>query len=159
MTMIKRGRPSDYTLELAKEICDAISSTSLGLKALCNKHEHWPCPDTIYSWLCKHKEFSDMYAQSKRMQVEVLVDEILEISDDISQDTVIDDAGKTSINYEHINRTRLRVDTRKWIACKLVPRVYGDRVANSHAIEADEQSKQQSFIDIRNAMQIYKMDK
>ena len=30
------------------------------------------------------------------------------------------------VNGEHIQRSRVRIDTRKWLASKLVPRMYGD---------------------------------
>jgi hypothetical protein len=56
-----------------------------------------------------------------------LVDEILAISDDTSQDTILNENGTALCNYEHINRSRLRIDTRKWLAAKLCPRFYGEK--------------------------------
>ena len=73
------------------------------------------------------KEFSDLYARAKRLQIEVIIDEILEIADDTSKDNVINEDGKSTINHEHINRSRLKIDTRKWLAAKLCPRLYGDK--------------------------------
>jgi len=121
----KTGRPTDYTLELAHEICEVVATTSKGIKVLCNENKHWPSHDTIYRWLKHYKEFSDLYARAKRQQVEVIIDEILTIADDSSNDTYVNDDGKLVIDHEHINRARLRVDTRKWIAAKLAPRLYG----------------------------------
>jgi hypothetical protein len=127
MTKIKsnRGRPSDYTAELAARICDVIASSSKGTKRLCAENPHWPCQDTLFSWLKKYPEFSEWYAKAKISQIEFLVDEILEISDDSSQDQFIDAQGKTVFNPQSVNRARLKIDTRKWLACKLVPRIYG----------------------------------
>ena len=136
---MKTGRSSTYTPEIGIEICDKIASCSTGIKKLCKQIPHWPHPDTIYKWLKDHKSFSDLYAQAKREQVRALVDEILEISDDTSQDELINDQGKVVANSEYINRSRLRVDTRKWIAAKLVPRLYGDNVlARELSDEMDE---------------------
>jgi hypothetical protein len=33
-------------------------------------------------------------------------------------------------NHEAINRSRLRVDTRKWLIARMAPKKYGDRVTN-----------------------------
>ena len=121
------GRPTKYTQDLAKEICDTITSSSKGTKKLCAEHSHWPCQDTLFTWLKTHPEFSEQYAQAKRCQVEFLVDEILDIADDSSQDYAINDQGIAVFNSERVARSRLRIDTRKWIACKLVPKIYGDK--------------------------------
>ncbi len=120
----QKGRPSTYTMELAKDICDKIASNSKSIKKLCTENPHWPHRDTIFTWLKNYPEFSDQYAQAKRCQVEAFVDEILEIADDVSQD-IISERGYISCNSELIARSRLRIDTRKWLAAKLVPKVYG----------------------------------
>lgn len=124
----KIGRPTDYTPELAEEICNVIASSSKGITRLCSARDHWPCPDTIFTWLRQHKEFSEQYAQAKRHQVDVLVEDILDIADDASLDNVVNDNGDIGCNTEWINRARLKIDTRKWLASKLVPRVYGNSI-------------------------------
>lgn len=123
----KAGRPTNYSPEFAETICDAIATSSKGITRLCHDNPDWCVnPDTVYSWLNKHKEFSDMYARAKQQQIEVIIDEILSIADDSSCDYVINDEGKLIVDHEHINRSRLRIDTRKWLAAKLVPRLYGN---------------------------------
>lgn len=127
-TSIKRGRPQQYTLELAKEICDVISSTSKGTKRLCAEHPHWPCQDTLFTWIKSYPEFSEQYARAKKCQVNLLVDEILDIADDTSQDQIITDHGEVMLNSQAVSRAKLKIDTRKWLACKLIPRVYGNKI-------------------------------
>ena len=124
----KRGRPSIYHPDLAKEICDTLASTSKGTKKLCAENLHWPSQDTLFTWLKTNAEFSEQYARAKKNQAELLVDEILEISDDASQDQIITNQGEIIFNSQAINRARLKIDTRKWLACKLIPRVYGSKV-------------------------------
>ncbi|KTD18725.1 Uncharacterised protein [Legionella lansingensis] len=121
----KTGRPTDYTPELAKEICDTIASNSAGVKRLCKENPDWPSHNTIYRWLANFPEFRDQYAQAKKCQIDLLVDEILEIADDSSNDYLVYEQGNVSCNSEWIARSRLRIDTRKWLASKLVPKVYG----------------------------------
>jgi hypothetical protein len=124
-TKSQRGRPTKYSNELAEEICAAIASSSKGIKILCQENPHWPNKDSIFTWLKDNKEFSDQYAQAKRLQIECVVDELLEIADDDSKDRIIDTEGQIHFNSQAIQRARLKIDTRKWLACKLVPKVYG----------------------------------
>ncbi|MCE0723987.1 hypothetical protein [Legionella resiliens] len=122
------GRPKiDYNPELAKEICYVVSCSSKGIKQLCKLNKHWPSHDTIYHWLTMKNEFSDLYARAKRHQIEVIIDEILDIADDTSNDIIINEDGRVTINHEHINRSKLRIDTRKWLAAKLCSRLYGNK--------------------------------
>lgn len=120
----KNGRPTDYSPELITEICNAIASSSKGIKHLCSENPHWPNKDTIFTWLKDQQDFSDQYVRAKRCQIETFIDEILEIADDSSQDT-INEHGRKICNSEFIARSKLRIDTRKWLASKLVPKVYG----------------------------------
>lgn len=133
MTSIaKRGRPKEYTPELAQEICDTIASSSKGTKRLCKERSYWPCQDTLFTWLKQYPEFSEQYKRAKLCQVELLVDELVDIADDTSQDMTIDETGKMSYNAERVARSKLRIDTRKWIAARLVPRVYGNNGDESY---------------------------
>lgn len=129
--MARTGRPTQYTEALAHEICDAIRSSSLGLKKLCQANPHWPHKSMIMQWRAQNPSFADLYTRAKQDQIECFVDEIIEISDDSDNDTVIktDKHGNEfeSCNSEWINRSRLRVDSRKWLAAKLAPKIYGDK--------------------------------
>lgn len=131
------GRPSDYSLELVSRICSRIADGE-SLKSICLA-EDMPTKSSVYLWLAAHKEFSDMYTRAKEDCADTLADEILEISDDGSNDWMAkndpDNPG-WQVNGEHINRSRLRVDSRKWIAAKLKPRKYGEKVAVGGDAEA-----------------------
>lgn len=63
--------------------------------------------------------------QAKQCQIEAFIDEILEIADDTTQDLITNERGHLVSNNSSITRARLRIDTRKWLASKLVPKVYG----------------------------------
>ncbi len=88
-----------------------------------------PAIQTIYLWLGCHPEFMAQYAQAREDQADTLADEIIDIADDSSHDTITDpETGEERANSEWINRSRLRVDARKWVAAKLKPRKYGDKL-------------------------------
>jgi Bacteriophage Sf6, terminase small subunit-like len=136
------GRPTDYNAEICEEICVAVSCTSLGLARLCQANPHWPDRDTIYRWRWRYPDFSDQFAEAKRKQADFLVEELLDISDDGRNDWMeaqgYDGSSGWKYNGEHVNRSRLRIDTRKWIASKVLPKVYGtsndDQVAAAQSL-------------------------
>ena len=73
-------------------------------------------------------EFSDQYARAREAQADKLAEEALQIADDGRSDTYVDGDGNVKTDTEVIQRSKLRVDTRKWLASKMAPKKYGDKV-------------------------------
>lgn len=127
--MLKPGRPTDYSQELGDVICAKIAE-GMSVRNICLE-EDMPCTTTFYRWMRLHKEFREQYAKAKDDQADALVEEILDIADDGTNDWIenYDREGNSTgwkENKEAINRSRLRVDTRKWLASKLKAKKYGD---------------------------------
>lgn len=124
------GRPSDYSPELADKICEQIV-LGYSLRTI-SKDESMPCVSTIFNWIRSKPEFLQQYEKAKAEQADALTEDMLDIADDGSNDWMIK-TGKDAesigwqLNGEHVQRSRLRLDTRKWIASKLKPKKYGDR--------------------------------
>lgn len=123
------GRPSDYTPELAALICGQIAEGK-SLRTICAQ-DQMPVTSTIFVWLNKHEEFKELYARSKEEQTEAFVEEMMDIADDGTNDWMeVHDKDGACIGYklngEHVQRSRVRIDTRKWIASKLKPKKYGE---------------------------------
>ena len=87
-----------------------------------------PCQDTIYKWRYRHSEFAEKYALAKAKQAELMAEQLIDIADEGINDTYIDDNGQLQVDTDVIARSRLRVDTRKWYASKLAPKIYGDHI-------------------------------
>lgn len=122
------GRRSEFTQDIADEICRVVSTCTDGLKKMCGKREHWPDPETIHGWRLSFPNFANQYAHAKCIQADLLAEECIDIADSIENDTTIDpETGKMKCDHEWVARSRLRLDARKWIACKLLPKVYGDK--------------------------------
>jgi hypothetical protein len=119
-------RVNELDKEIAKEICEAIATHPFGINKLRKMNPHWPSVDTIFKWKRNFKEFAECYALAKFDQIEVIIDQVLDIADDGSNDYYVGENGPC-VDSEHINRSRIRIDTRKWLASKLVPKIYGDR--------------------------------
>lgn len=129
----KGGRPTDYNLDVASTICERLSDGE-SLKAICSE-EAMPAKATVFKWLGVHPEFVDMYTRAREEQAETLAAEIVSIADEA--DTVVKDLGDglTAVVFDStaVARNRLRVDARKWVAAKLKPRVYGDKIQHADA--------------------------
>lgn len=129
-----KGRPTRYTEAIAAEICQRIGEGET-LNQIC-RSEHMPARPTVVSWVIEDREgFSDRYTRAKDLQIEYWADEIVDVSDDASNDYMVR-TGKDGdegwvLNGEHIARSRLRVDSRKWLLSKLKPKKYGDKLGIS----------------------------
>ena len=119
------GRPTDYSEELVDDILARITGGE-GLVRIC-KEENYPDVRTIYTWLRLHEDFNHRYIRAREEQADTLADEIIDIADDGRNDRYEDgENGFMRVDHDHIARSRLRVDARKWVAAKLKPKKYGD---------------------------------
>lgn len=121
------GRPSSFTQEIADAICGEIAEGK-SLRAVLRDNEDLPAASTVCRWLAQNQEFQKQYARAREAQADALFDEILGIADDGRNDSYTDEEGNERTNHDVIARSRLRVDARKWMAGKLRPKVYGDKL-------------------------------
>ncbi len=126
------GRPSDYTEEMADAICEALASGK-SLRKIC-EGDDFPSNAAVFRWLSQHEEFRDRYARAREAQADAIFDEMLDIADDGTNDWMADNESETGVRYngDHVQRARLRIDARKWMAGKLRPKVYGDKAEFEH---------------------------
>lgn len=124
------GRPSIFSQDLAIEICSRLAAGE-SLRRICID-EDMPNASTVHAWVIEDKEgFSKQYARARDIQAEVMFDEILDIADDGSNDYMTITKGEESYNVEDrevTNRSRLRVDSRKWYLSKVLPKKFGEKM-------------------------------
>jgi len=131
------ARPSSFTTKTADIICQRISDGQ-SLREIC-RNDDMPDKATVMRWLGNEKQsaFRDQYARARDAQVDHFAEEILEISDDGSNDWMerkLPNGEATEvINHEHIARSKLRVDARKWLMSKMAPKKYGDKLDLEHS--------------------------
>lgn len=138
VTKNKGGRPSIYTQDLADRICAELALGKSMRTVL--KGDGMPSMDTVFRWLREKPEFSEQYAKAKAESADALVEEMIDIADSGSNDWMENNDPNNPgyrVNGEHIQRSRLRVDTRKWIASKLKPKKYGEKLDMNHGIQPD----------------------
>lgn len=122
------GRSTEYSQETAEFICLRIANGESLRKIVADPD--MPASSTVFKWLSEQKSFSEQYARAREAQMEVMAQEIIDIADDGRNDTYTDEDGNEHTNHDVINRSRLRVDTRKWLMSKLAPKKYGDRLTH-----------------------------
>lgn len=129
--MAVQGRPSIYSKELADKICEQLSEGD-SLRTVC-KPDGMPSKATVFMWLRTKPEFLDQYTRAKEEAADALADEIMDIADDSTNDWMDINADDGSgeryrLNGEHVQRAKLRIETRKWIMAKAKPKKYGDKL-------------------------------
>lgn len=107
------------------EVCDKIAISHYGIVRICK--EVGMDVHTFYNWLDASPVNNQRYARAREMQADLLVEQIIEISDDSRHDTLMTEKGEVE-NKEWVNRSRLMVDSRKFLAAKLRPKKYGDKL-------------------------------
>ena len=75
----KRGRPSDYSFQVAISICARLAEGK-SLRAICSE-AGMPGRATVFRWIARHKEFRDEYTLACELRAEDLADEMIEIAD------------------------------------------------------------------------------
>ena len=118
-TRPNEGRPTDYSEELAKLICERLANGE-SLIAIC-KDETLPHRSTVHDWLNpKHSTyqsaFADKYARAREDQADYKADEIEDI------------ANRVLTGEINPNAARVAIDAKKWTASKLRPKRYGDKL-------------------------------
>jgi hypothetical protein len=116
-----------YSKEIAVAICEQLAEGK-SLRKICAQ-EGYPHESTVRMWVRDDYEgFSTQYARAREIGYELLADEILEISDDSSGDVRITEDGREILDSERVARSRLRVDSRKWMLSKMLPKIYGEKL-------------------------------
>jgi len=124
-----RGRPTRYTAAVAERICDRLANGET-LRSVC-RDKGMPPENTVRRWVLEDRNgFSAQYARARDLGLDAMADEMMDVADNASNDYMEredpDNPGY-QLNGEHVQRSRLRVDTRKWYLSKLAPKRYGDR--------------------------------
>lgn len=117
------GRPSDYTDAEATRICEWIQSGQ-SLNSYCKQHGRKA--STIYRWMQETVSFRDSYARAHEDRADTLVEDMLDIADAVENATDI----------TQVMAGKLRIETRKWIAERMRPTKYGNKVTVDHAATA-----------------------
>ena len=119
-----------FTQEKADAVCARLTE-GLSLRksaAVCGVSA-----PTVLDWCDANPAFAEQYARARARGYQLLADEIIEISDDSSGDIIATEHGE-KVDSEFVARSRLRVDSRKWMLAKMLPKVYGEKIEATHEV-------------------------
>ena len=130
-----KGQRVPYTRDLADTLLERLGAGET-MSDIC-RDPAMPARSSVMRWISEDKDgFGRLYEVAREMQAHELAESILTISDDGRNDWMLknaaDDAGWVA-NGENVQRSRLRVDARKWIVSKILPKQYGDVTRNEHS--------------------------
>jgi hypothetical protein len=126
------GRPSEYTPEVGITLCVQLVEGK-SLRSIC-RQEGMPGLSTVFQWLAAHPEFAEQYARAREAQADTLADEITDIADTplVGQVKKTTADGVEITEEDMLGHRRLQIDARKWIASKLKPKKYGEKIDHEH---------------------------
>jgi hypothetical protein len=115
------GHPSKFTQKIAAEICERLASGE-SLNAIC-KTKGMPSEAAVRLWVIDDREgFAANYERAREIQADHFVDEIVRIADGEPDPQV----------------ARVRIDARKWVAGKMRPEKYGEKIDVEHSGDAEK---------------------
>ena len=125
---------SKYTVEIAREICRQLAE-GVPLREIC-RQDGMPEWRTIYDWMVKDDAavaagggagLSASIARAREIGYDAMAEDCLRIADDASNDWMETEHGPR-LNAEHVQRSKLRIETRLKLLAKWNPKKYGERV-------------------------------
>lgn len=128
--MSKMGRPSKRTPEIVDAVLAGLAKGT-PLTVICR--EVGVCDDTVRDWAAQDEQLARDIARAREAGFDALALEALSIADDGQRDYVPNEDGNAVVNHDHIQRSKLRVDTRLKLLAKWDPKRYGEQQRLLHA--------------------------
>jgi hypothetical protein len=114
------GRPTTFSQDIADKLCSKLA-IGKSLRTTCSSDD-MPCVATVFNWFRTQPDFLEQYTRAKEEAADALTDEMLDISD----------AESAGLDATSVSHARLKIETRKWLASKLKPKKYGDKITQEH---------------------------
>lgn len=119
-----------YSQEIADTICARLAEGE-PLRQICRDAD-MPAWRTVYDWMEEREDFAARIAHARAIGYDAIASECLEIADDMSSDYIETEQGST-LDREHVQRSKLRIETRLKLLAKWDPKRYGDKVQTEHS--------------------------
>lgn len=136
MPINKRRSPYiKYSAEVAALVCERVATHPIGLRKLCDMYDDMPDKEAILDWRYKYPEFAANFNISKQFQAELMAEEINDLCE---VPTYLDRLGVERIDAGRVACQKLKVESIKWQAARLAPRMYGDRSSVETIVKHEE---------------------
>lgn len=113
------GRPGvRYDASKAFKFLEKLADGEKSMRAICEE-PGMPSRQAIFRWIAENPEFASLYHEARAIQVHGYVDDTVYIAD-TEKDT---------------SKARVRIDARRWLAERLDPKNYGNRIEHEHTAQ------------------------
>lgn len=123
-----------YDQTKADIICQRLTAGE-SLRSVCRDPD-LPAASTVLLWVDTNAAFAEQYVRARRLGYALLAEELVEIADEVEFEPVPGPPGEepraVRVDATAVARNRLRVDTRKWMLSKMLPKVFGDKIDHTH---------------------------
>jgi hypothetical protein len=125
-----------YSQEMGDRILERLADGET-LKGIC-RDEGMPDAKTVRRWAMVGgvPGFGEKYSRARELGYLKMADDVLEHADNSAADSYVDENGNRRPDHAAVHRSRLQVDTRKWLLAKCLPKIYGDK--QTHEVEAGD---------------------
>lgn len=127
------ARASTYTDEVAADICERLANGE-PLATMCRDNDHLPAWRTVYDWMDARPDFAAAIARAREIGFDVIAAGCLDIAEDGSHDYKHKKRSNgeeyEEFDAEHVQRSKLRIETRLKLLAKWDPKRYGDKITN-----------------------------
>lgn len=117
-------------MERDKVFLDIIQQIELGrsIKNILDGDDYPITRSTFYNWLNDNPERIELYKRATEIRADNIFDDMLELADDGSKDYYYDVNGNGQQSMVAVNRSRLQLDTRKWVLGRMNPKKYSEKL-------------------------------
>lgn len=122
------GRPSKFTDAVWQRILDEVASGK-SVREVC-LDKAMPATRSVWKWMHLDPDLREQFDRAKAEQLEDVMDQLLALCDDLPDNP---DPGQVA-------KRKLQVNTRQWVASKLLPKKYGERVQQDVTVSVDHES-------------------
>ena len=113
--------------DIFSKICDKISIDGLALRNIL-KADDMPSSRTFFKWLDNDDKKVKQYARACEDRADNIFEDILDIADESHADKKVLEDGREVVDSEVVQRSRIRIDARKWMLSKMNPKKYSDKL-------------------------------
>jgi predicted secreted protein len=125
MAKIPVTRSPEVETRIIEGLCDGVP-----LRELC-RQEGMPSWRAVYDWIAADADFASRIAHARDLGYDAIAEDILDIADDGTNDYVQrkrqDGSTDTALDTEHVQRSKLRIETRLKLLAKWNPKKYGEK--------------------------------
>lgn len=133
----KRTRPNarKFDRDAVMTIVLERMADGKGLRTVLREMEGGPSVGVVLGWISEDEKLAERYTRARALCLDAMAEDIIDIADTarIGRKSVSKATGMEITEGDMVERSRLQVESRKWLMAKLAPHKYGERQHIEHS--------------------------